>query len=178
LKSALNPEHQGQGRASLNRGTIFSVGGLLDGDRHGRADTAMAEVDASRCKKRGCLRFRQTPLLDYVRSTPCAMSALPSKAQALDVQIGVRRIVHGVETYIDFNHGSVGRPFVPFEVRGAVPIPVEFERGAPIPDLVSVAVEQGDTVLVLRAHVVFDAHVDREMGEVVYSDHQGVAALP
>lgn len=106
------------------------------------------------------------------------MSAVPIKAQALDVQIGLRRIIHGVETYIDFNHGSVGRPFVPFEVRGAVPIPVEFERGVPMPDLVSVIVEQGDTVLVPRVHVVFDAHVDREMGEVIYSDHQGVAAIP
>jgi len=108
------------------------------------------------------------------------MSAVPIKAQALDVQIGVRRIFHGVETYIDFNHGTVVTLFlfVPFEVRGAVPIPVEFERGVPMPDLVSVVVEQGNTVLVPLVHVVFDAHVDREMGEVVYSDHQGVAALP
>ena len=129
-------------------------------------------------KKRGCLHFRQTPLFDYIRPAPCAMSAVPIKAQAVDVRTTfLRRIVHDHETYIDFNHGSVVNPFVPFEVRSTVPIPVEFKLGIPLSDGVSAFVAQNDTVLVPPAHVVFDAHVNREMGEVVYSDHQGVAAL-
>ena len=68
------------------------------------------------------------------------MSAVPSKAQALDVQTGVRRIFFKEELYKDFNHGTVVIPFVPFDVRGAVPTPVEFESGVPILDDVALFV--------------------------------------
>ncbi len=133
-------------------------------------------------QKRGCLRFRQTPLLDYVRFTPCAMLAVPSKAQAADVQTGGRRILIKVEVYIDFNHGTVVTLllFVPYDVRGAVPFLVEFEIVGPILGDVKACVAQLDLVKVLvkrAAPVVGDAHVDLEMGEVVYADRQVVVGL-
>ena len=106
------------------------------------------------------------------------MSAFPSKAQALDVQTAVRRIFFKVEVHQDPNHGIVVNPFVPYDVLGAVLIPVEFEIGGPILDDVIVCVAQLDLVHVLAiqavVHVVGDAHVNLEMGEVVNADLQGV----